>query len=89
MLMDEKTCVVPISLKVWPYNRGELTQILQLPGFIQASMSKIQGLLKDFSSPSNSFQGLKNNEKYWSKCSNSTSEMLDCDNGDISTGKLV
>ena len=33
-------------------------------GFIQASMSKIQGLFKDFSSLSNSFQGLNVNEKY-------------------------
>ena len=40
-------------------------------------MSKIQELYKDFS---NSFQGLKVNEKYLSKCKNSTSEMLDWDN---------
>ena len=33
-------------------------------GFIQASMSKIQGLFKDFSSLSNSFHGLKSYEKY-------------------------
>ena len=52
-------------------------------------MSKIQGLFKDFSSLSNSFQGLKVDEKYRSMCSNATSEMLDGDNGDISTGKLV
>ena len=32
--------------------------------FIQASMSKIQALFKDFSSLANSFQGLKFNEKY-------------------------
>ena len=44
-----------------------------ISGFTQASMSKIQGLFKDFFSLSNSFQGLKVNEK----CSNSTSEMLD------------
>ena len=30
-------------------------------------MSKIQGLFKHFSSLSNSFQGVKVNEKYWSK----------------------
>ena len=47
-------------------------------------MSKIQGLFKDFSSLFNSFHGLKVNEK----CSNSTSEMLDGDTGDIITGKL-
>ena len=29
------------------------------PGFIQASLSKIQGIFKDFSRPSYSFQGLK------------------------------
>ena len=49
----------------------------QCTGFIQASMSKIKGLFKDLSSLSNSFQGLKVNEKYLSKCSNSTSKMLD------------
>ena len=37
-------------------------------GFTQASISKIQGLFKDFSSLSYSFQGLKVYEKSWFKC---------------------
>ena len=48
---------------------------------------------KDFSrtskSLSYSFQGLKDNEIFSSKCWNSTSAMLDWDNGDISTGKKL
>ena len=35
------------------------------------------------------FKDLKLMKKNWSKCSNSPSEMLERDNGDISTGKLV
>ena len=60
---------------------------------LQGSYRQVWEQFKDFSrtskSLSNSFQGLKVNEKYWSKCSNSTSEMLDWDNGDINTGKLA
>ena len=54
-----------------------------MTGSIWARMSN-----KSSKSLSNSFQGLKVNEKYWFKCSNSTSEMLDWDNQDISTGKI-
>ena len=35
-----------------------------LSGFIQASLSKIQGLFKDFLRLSYSFQGVKVDEKY-------------------------
>ena len=71
------------TILIWTFDKGT--------GFEQASMRKIQGLFKALNSKSfsNSFQGLKVNEIYWSKCYNSTSEMLDWDNGDISTGKLV
>ena len=38
------------------------------PGFIQASLSKIQEFFKDFSRLSYSFQGLTAYEKSWFKC---------------------
>ena len=71
------------------YGHDLVHDVETVSGFIQANMSKIQGFFKDLSSLSYSFQGLKVNEKYWSKCSNSISEILDWDNGDIRTGKLV
>ena len=44
------------------WDNGDIT------GFVQASMSKIQELFKDFKKPLQQFQGLNVNKKYWSKC---------------------
>ena len=62
-----------------------MRQDIESPGFIQANWVKF----KDFSRLSYSFQVLKVNEKFLFKCLNSTSKMLDSENGEISTRKEV
>ena len=59
----------------------------------QGSYRQVWVKFKDFSRTSKrlsySFQALKFFENFLFKCLNSTPEMLDWDNGDISTWKLV
>ena len=53
----------PVTIKYAAF-WGSIPHLNHLTGFIQASLSKIQGLFKDFISLSKNFQGLKVDEKY-------------------------
>ena len=50
--------------------------IMKYQGSYRQVWVKFKDFSRTFKSLSNSFQGLKVNEKYWSKCLNYTSEML-------------
>ena len=64
-------CIRSVNIKIETllFNLHDVMKtVIANTGLIQESLSKIQGLFKDFLRLSYSFQGLKVYEKSWFKC---------------------